>query len=416
MKSSPSLSSRRGNERVRFKGQIMKKTLSILLILISNNLSAQTLSPEATISLLTVSPGKELYSTFGHSGIRIKDPRQAIDYVYNYGAFSFQEENFYVKFLRGQLPYVISGDDFYREVAGWTYENRGVTEQVLDLSANQKERIFAFLQNNALPENRKYSYKFFYDNCSTRLRDVLIKNVGDSLQFSKTLHADSSYRQWIDRYAHEKKSWSDFGMDIAIGEPSDRITGADGAMYLPDNLMHALDVAKINKNGIWKPLVIQKIDVNGFQLQKEVPQNELFTPYTTFWGLLVLVVLLTFYQLKKSSMNLIFDKILFSIAGLAGWLLMALWFLTDHGVTTNNLNVVWLYPLLFPIALFLRKKNSLSWLSKHFLAYGIILILLLIFWNFFPQELHTASIPLILILAIRAFFVWWRLRKKLSSF
>lgn len=392
----------------------MKKILFFCLL--SVNLFAQTLSPNAVISLLTVSPGKELYSTFGHSAIRIKDPQMGLDYVYNYGSFSFQESNFYVKFLRGQLPYTISGDDFYREIAAWSYENRSVTEQILNLSQAQKERIWQFLNTNALPENRKYSYKFFYDNCSTRLRDVLSKNVGDSLRFSKTLHADSTYRQWIDKYAHEKKPWSDFGMDIAIGEPSDRITGADGAMYIPDNLMMAFDSAKIYRAGSWQPLVINKADINSFMLQPQKIEKDWLTPNLVFWILFILVAALTYFQLYKTNFSLIFDKIFFSIVGLAGWIFILLWFFTDHGVTANNLNVIWAYPLLFPIALFLRKKNSLQWLSKHFLAYGIIQILLLLSWSFLPQELHSASIPLILALATRAFFVWWRLRHKLISF
>ena len=190
----------------------MNKTLFLLFF--SFTVSAQILTSNAKISLLTVSAGDELYSTFGHSAFRIKDPLQGLDIVFNYGAFDFRTEGFYIKFLKGTLPYQINGQYFENEITSWTSEGRYVTEQILNLSQAQKQGVYDFLQTNYLPENRKYAYKFFYDNCSTRLRDVLKRVCKDSLTFSKTLHADSSYRQWIDIYARKnEKLWADFGMD-----------------------------------------------------------------------------------------------------------------------------------------------------------------------------------------------------------
>lgn len=392
-------------------------TLLLLFALLSFISSAQTLSPYATVSLLTIAPGDALYSTFGHSAIRIKDPVQALDIVYNYGAFEFRTKGFYLKFMRGTLPYKISVDYFQNEIYGWSYEKRLVSEQVLNLSKQQKEETYNFLVKNELPENRFYSYKFFYDNCSSRLRDVLKTVCGDSLTFSNNLHADSSYRQWIDVYARKNnKLWADFGMDLAIGQPSDQKTGASGAMFLPDNLRDAFDEAKIKRNGVWQPLVIRKLELNPEVLNDVVAEKEVVTPNILFWSLFVLTGALTYIQLKKASNNFLFDKILFSITGLVGWLIVFLWFFTNHGVTEYNLNIIWAYPLLFPIALFLKKDTSRTWLAKHFLAYGIIQLLFLTGWAFLPQEINYSLIPVVLILAMRAFFVWWRLRNKLSSF
>jgi hypothetical protein len=395
----------------------MKKyALLILFAFISVFSTAQTLSPYATVSLLTIAPGDELYSTFGHSGIRIKDPMQALDIVYNYGAFDFRTKGFYLKFLRGTLPYQISLNYFENEIYGWSYENRLVTEQVLNLSRQQKQDTYNFLLKNHLPENREYAYKFFYDNCSSRLRDVLKTVCGDSLHFAN-IHADSSYRQWIDVYARKNnKLWADFGMDLAIGQPSDHKTGANGAMFLPDNLRDAFDKAKIKRNGIWQPLVSQKTDLNPEVLNGVVKEKETITPNILFWGGFVIAGGLTFLQLKRDDSNFLFDKILFTIAGITGWVIVFLWFFTNHGVTEYNLNIIWAYPLLFPIALFVKKETSRSWLAKHFLAYGIIQVLLLLSWTFLPQEINYSLIPVVLILAMRSFFVWWRLRNKLSTF
>lgn len=392
-------------------------TLLTLFAFISVFSSAQNLSPYATVSLLTIAPGDELYSTFGHSGIRIKDPIQQLDIVYNYGAFDFRTKGFYLKFLRGTLPYQISLNYFQNEIYGWSYEKRLVTEQVLNLSRQQKEDTYNFLLKNHLPENREYAYKFFYDNCSSRLRDVFKAVLGDSLTFQNNVHPDSSYRQWIDLYARKNnKLWADFGMDLAIGQPSDRVTGASGAMFLPDNLKDAFAKAEIKRNGGWQRLVVRTIDLNPEVLNDVVKEKEAVTPNILFWSLFVATGALTFFQLKKNNSNFLFDKVLFSITGIVGWLIVFLWFFTNHGVTEYNLNIIWAYPLLFPIALLVKKESSRNWLAKHFLAYGIIQLLLLLSWAFLPQEINYSLIPVVLILATRAFFVWWRLRNKLTSF
>jgi hypothetical protein len=391
--------------------------LLILFAFISVISTAQTLSPYATVSLLTIAPGDALYSTFGHSGIRIKDPVQGLDIVYNYGAFEFRTKGFYLKFLRGTLPYKISVDYFQNEIYGWSYEKRLVSEQVLNLSRQQKQDTYNFLMKNELPENRFYSYKFFYDNCSSRLRDVFKTICGDSLTFKNNVHPDSSYRQWIDVYARKNnKLWADFGMDLAIGEPSDRTTGANGAMFLPDNLRDAFDKAEIKRNGVWQRLVVRELDLNPEVLNDVVKEKEAITPNILFWSLFVLAGGLTFFQLKKNNTNFLFDKVLFTITGIVGWLIVFLWFFTNHGVTEYNLNIIWAYPLLFPIALLIKKDTKRTWLAKHFLAYGIIQVLLLVSWVFLPQEINYSLIPVVLILAMRSFFVWWRLRDKLTSF
>lgn len=204
----------------------MKYLKTLLLLFFSLNGFGQKLSPETQVSLLTISPSGELYSTFGHSAIRISDPAQMIDQNYNYGTFNFNAPGFYMKFLRGYLNYQISSYNSYVEMEYWNRENRLITEQVLNLSLSQKQKLFDFLQNNLKPENREYRYKFFTDNCSTRLRDVLQIACGDSLIFDHRLNPDSTYRQWVDKYANKNHlEWADFGMDLALGTGSDQKQG-----------------------------------------------------------------------------------------------------------------------------------------------------------------------------------------------
>jgi len=345
------------------------KLFRLLLILVSFQAFSQTLSPQARVSLLTISPGDELYSTFGHSAIRVSDPAQFIDFNYNYGTFDFDAPGFYVKFLRGYLNYIISYNNSYAEMEYWNRSNRLITEQVLNLSPHQKQRVFDYLQNNLRPENRTYRYKFFTDNCSTRLRDVLQVACGDSLVFDHKLNADSTFRQWIDKYAHNNgQEWADFGMDLAIGTGSDQKTGWSDAMFIPDNLMKALDAARIRTpNGLEK-LVLQKYDLNQIQPKEK---KGWFTPSVFFMFLMFAVGGYTSYQYSRKSRSMTLDKVLFTITGLAGWVLLLLWFGTDHGVTRNNLNLLWSSPLVFPAVFYLGKKKWAGWL---FLVFTVLLV------------------------------------------
>jgi hypothetical protein len=150
-----------------------------LLICASLFLPAQD---DLRISLLSCSPGAELYSIFGHSAIRVTDETSGTDRVYNYGTFNFREKNFYLKFLSGKLNYYLSVQSFPSFMSDYLEENRTVYEQVLNISHFHKLQLHTALRLNALPENRAYKYDFFWDNCSTRIRDKIESSYADSLE------------------------------------------------------------------------------------------------------------------------------------------------------------------------------------------------------------------------------------------
>ncbi len=382
------------------------KLFRLLLLLVSFQTFSQSLSPQAQVSLLTISPGDELYSTFGHSAIRVSDPAQFIDFNYNYGTFDFESPGFYMKFLRGYLNYIISSHNSYVEMEYWNRTNRLITEQVLNLSPDQKQRVFDYLQNNLRPENRTYRYKFFTDNCSTRLRDVLQAACGDSLVFDPKLNADSTYRQWIDKYAHENgKQWADFGMDLAIGTGSDQKTGWADAMFIPDNLMEALDAAYIHTPSGTEKLVMQKYDLN--QIRPEEKKGAGWPPVWFFMALFFLTVLYTVFQNSKKGRGLLFDRVFFSVLGLGGWILFLLWFCTDHGVTRNNLSILWASPLLFPAALALGKKK---WAAVFMALYTGSFVLYAVYvaftWFFTGFDTLNGLLFLLLMIAVRLIYIY----------
>jgi hypothetical protein len=357
-----------------------------------------TLSPQAKVSLITVGPGQELYSSFGHSALWIYDPVYQLDRAYSYGTFSFETGNFYVKFLRGTLPYTISVNPLMPQFYYWQQENRSVQEQELNLSAAQKQRLYNYLETNLLPQNREYQYKFFYDNCSTRLGDAVQAVCGDSLLYPGYVRDTLSFRQWIDRYAHVQKPWADFGMDLAIGAPSDDIATPRQATFLPDNLSIAFTDARVLTSDTLLPFVMATRDL--YTATPGVGAPEL-TPTVFFWVLAALVLLYTFWQMQKERFNFTFDKILFTIVGLTGWLIVLLWFGTNHGVTSWNYDILWAMPLWVPLAFMFSKSRKPVWFQFFLLFYG----LLLLFATGNLLKHNYVLIPILVILIARVYYI-----------
>lgn len=379
----------------------MKRTLLLLLCyFVSGILKGQTteLSPRAEIYLLTISPGQELYSSFGHSTILIEDYEKGLSEMYNYGSFDFNTDNFYIKFLRGTLPYQLTKNDLQLALRYWTEENRIVTKQKLRMSLSNKQKIYDLLEENYQPENRTYQYKFFYDNCSTRIRDLFVNVLGDSISFNQNLNADQSYRDWIETYAAHK-AIADFGMDIAIGIPADEITGYKGAMYIPDNLMFALDSAKVLVDNNTQSFVVNKEVINSMYVSRTSPKKEINIPLI----LSVLLFLRSVYYAVNKNRNNVFrigvgNKILFTTAGISGVILTLLWFFTDHGVTAYNLNVLWANPLYLFLFWKAETKNY-----RLFLYAAVASILVVLIDVFQIQDIPLAADVLAVSLAIRLF-------------
>ncbi len=389
----------------------MKKNFIViflsLLLFSGNRLFCQTLSNNCEISLLTISPGKELFSFAGHTAIRVKDSENGIDANFNYGVFDFRTEGFYLKFLKGTLPYQLGAYNFRDEVPHWTQDGRGVIQQVLKLDSIQKQAVFDFLMTNYQPENREYSYKFFYDNCSSRVRDVFEIICGDKLKFSQTLNADKSFRDWLDIYNQKSKNdWTEFGMNLALGLPADEITNASRAMYIPDNLMAAFDSAKVISDGKWVNFVNRKQTLAETTIEhKPFP----IKPFILFSILFLIVAYVTFMEYQNKKWHLWVDKLLFGITGLTGWLLLGLWFLTDHGVMNQNLNLLCAFAPVFPAVLFLNKKNgSQSGLKTLFMIQTVLALIMIIGFTFLPQGFHVAMIPIAGMVLLRSYFIWKR--------
>ncbi|MBT8320736.1 MAG: DUF4105 domain-containing protein, partial [Eudoraea sp.] len=162
------------------------RRLIVLLLTLTEVLGqGGILSESAQISVLTCGSGQELYTAFGHSAFRVQDPVKDIDVVYNYGTFDFQAPNFYTNFAKGKLIYTLSRQRFENFLYDYELEKRWVKEQILDLDQDQKNDLIIFLENNYRPENRDYRYDFLFDNCSTKMPDILGQILENQIKFGE---------------------------------------------------------------------------------------------------------------------------------------------------------------------------------------------------------------------------------------
>ncbi len=381
----------------------IKKSLCIALLifnfsfLIINPANAQD-SSRLRISLLTCTPGDELYSLFGHSAIRIIDSSNAgndyFDIVYNYGTFNFDDEGFYIKFARGKLLYYISIERFEDFRSLYQATNRGITEQVLNLSPAERINIQHALQENLKDENKFYKYDFFLDNCTTRLRDLVERYKSPRPVFTHVMPANTRFRQAIHQYLDKgQQYWSKLGIDILLGARTDAVMTASQQQFLPDNLMISFDSCK--------NVSLVRSSTNLYLLPDKKEETAWFTPMVFFWALLSLFVLLGLSK-NKSIQSILkgLDGLLFFLTGTLGIILILMWTATDHSMTKDNYNLLWAWPTHIIISFFVGSNRPFA--KRYFLITCIGLSVLLLAWFFLPQQMNNALIPFVLTLIYRS--------------
>ncbi len=379
----------------------MKKVF-VLIALISiyfTNVHGQSDSCNLQISLLTCSPGQELYSTFGHSALRVKDSSSDIDIIYNYGTFAFGPD-FYAKFIKGQLLYFVSTQNFNDFVEDYRWQNRIIVEQILMLSCREKEYLFTSLRTNALEENKYYLYNFLFDNCSTRLRDIVAKSTQEPVVFRNILPQNlPTFRNLIHVYLDKGgQHWSKLGIDLLLGSRLDNKSTSLQAMFLPDYLLKGFDKASTNQ----APLVTTPKSI--LTMTVVFQSKPFFQPLVVFSVLLSIILILSFIPSNKIQRGLrIFDICFFFALGLIGLLLVFMWVGTDHALCSDNFNLLWALPTHAVASFFLYKYNR--WINYYLLATIILQVFLVIGWVFIPQEMNLGFLPLILLILLRSWLI-----------
>ncbi|WP_066631780.1 Lnb N-terminal periplasmic domain-containing protein [Labilibacter marinus] len=374
---------------------------AIFIFLFSSVFAAPIkLSDDAQISILTCSQGDELYSAFGHSALRVSDTANNIDWVFNYGTFDFNTPNFYLKFANGQLKYILSISEFKHFLPEYFKSNRSVIEQVLNISATDKQKLFEALMTNYKPENRYYKYDFFYDNCATRIFDIIDENIeGGIILIEEPSDVTSrSFRMYLHHYLAQLP-WVETGLNTILGYPADKIATQKESTFLPDFLMDVIDVAQVQSDdGNSKSIVLEK----RILLEFEANNSNTFSLTPVFVFFLLLVVVVVFSIIKKRNALSSLDRVLFFVLGFIGVLISYLWFVADHSATGYNYNVLWSFPSFLFLAFANSNKELYQWVLKLNL---IIVIVFIVGFTIIPQSFPLATIPVALIVGYRLFSI-----------
>lgn len=372
--------------------------------------SDSALSEDARFWLMTILPGDEIYTTWGHSAIRVQDTERDLDISFNYGTFQF-DAYFLPKFLYGELDYMLSVHDYRLALEEYRAGERPVIEQELTLSAAQKDTLFQFLRINARPENRVYRYDFLYDNCSTRIRDVLELSLGDDVDFADTPDPERSFRHLLDP-GLLPRPFIDAGIDWMLGSPVDRTALPYETMFLPLYLKAAFDHATIRIDGSVVPLV-SRTDTVFWTPDRVRPTNRFPWAAATSWVLLVAGIFVTAGRFKRSG-DVVrwFDVPLFTIIGLAGVFITFLWFISLHEVTERNWHLLWSWPTHVVVAAALIRRSSTKWIASYLLAAGVIALVAVALSPLLYQWFHPALYPLMLLVALRGISIFLSVRRR----
>ncbi len=361
------------------------------------------LSTYAKISVVTVAPGTELYSKFGHSAFRIQDPMYRLDIVYNYGVFDFNAPHFYTNFAKGKLVYKLARYPFQYFLENNKQEKRWVKEQVLALNPTQKQVFFDYLENNAKPKNASYLYDPFFNNCATKMRDVTQKVLGNTVQFNTTYtQKGTTLRSLMNSKLHWN-TWGNLGLNLALGNRLDQEVTATEYMYLPEFVFKGFkDATFFEKN---QPKQLLEKTQTVVEAKAAVFKADTISPFFIGCLLLLLGMQITYNDVRKKQHTKWFDFALFLSTGAIGVVLVYLSFFSNHTTTPNNLNLLWAFaPNCLLAFVFLQKKPP-TYLKNYLYLLLVGLLCIPVIWMSNVQLFAWSLLPIFLLITVRILFL-----------
>ena len=357
------------------------------------------LSKDATISILTVGPGQPVYTTFGHTAIRLQDPRYQIDVVYNYGTFDFDAPGFFWKFFYGDLDYFLSVQDFAQFKQSNTNLGRAIVSQTLKLTHSKINALVKNLEQNALPENRSYAYRFFSQNCVTQVRDLLPDQTSGSpfQQAGAATLSGSTYRQKLDAYL-SGRPWMQLGVNLMLGAGADKLISKHEQNFLPNALHFTLANTK-NTSG--RQFVKSSKTIAPAVIKKSQP---VIPPIVVLGGVFLIITTVSVISLLQGWHGWWIDRLLFGAVGLLGMIIAFGAFVSLHDPLKHNWNLIWALPTHLLVAVIPQVFTWSQWLRLYFWVTLIVTIVVVAAWPVIPQQLPPAVIPIAGSLIIRSAF------------
>ncbi len=384
----------------------MKKIVLAILVSCNFYASSQILSHYSDVSILTIGPGSNLNDSFGHSAIRLKDYVMNYDIVFDYGRYDFNSPNFFLKFAQGQLDYQLGMANFKDFFDSYLRQGRSIESQTLDLTQQEKQKIFSYLLTNSLPENRTYRYDFFKDNCANRIPMVLEESLNDSISYEYPEEFQlKTFRDLIYECV-DKNSWGSFGIDLALGSVIDKPTSLVEQLFLP-KYVHTYFESAQRKD---EKKLIKKSEI----LLEQTPMaNEriLANPMTVLTSFSLILLVLTFVDWRRQKRFKWLDVMLFLITGLIGVVVLLLWFATDHSATAFNYNFLWAFAPNALMVFAISRTHMPNWLKGYLKFLLLLMILMALHAITKVQVFAWALLPFCVALAFRYIYLLRQFKK-----
>ncbi len=354
------------------------------------------------VSLLTCTPGSDVYAHFGHSAIRIRNLNTDEDFVFNYGMFDYRVESFVFRFVKGETDYTLGAEYANAFFMRYGVKGEGITEQILNLAPYEAEKLYYLIRVNYLPENRQYRYNFLYDNCTTRARNIIEKSVDGQVVYDIS-NRDLTFRNILREFTKDSP-WLEFGIDFVLGEEVDHVVDREQQMFIPSYYMHDMDSAFIMRSDGRRVKLVAEVDTPLVEQKKAEDSllSMIFTPMTVFVCLFVLTLVVSIRDIKKKSVSWGYDAMLLLLQGLAGIVVAFLFFFSEHPAVGTNwlvlifnpLPLVW-FPMMVVCAV--RRKTDVIYFANMAVLAAFVLAM-----PIFPQSFNPAMVPLIFTLLLRS--------------
>lgn len=377
----------------------MKKIFLICLIISFVSIPKVLSQPsnDTIAYLITCGPGTETYSIYGHSALRIAIPEKHSDIIYNWGVFDTSIKFFAWKFAKGRLDYMLDTEITKGFLQSYFFEQRYVYSQRINIDSKELRKLTELINENLRPENIKYRYDFFYDDCSTRIRDLLEKSIGDKLKYPPPESGRiPTFRDMVAKYQNPYP-WLKLGVDLIMGSTADKKARFRDRMFLPIDMKDELSKSVVQRSEKRIPLLQNPVVLLNFDAPS-IKQIFFISPSFVFTLVIIMIIILTALTKNRKAIR-IMDIIIYAVFSLLSIMMIFFNFFTDHRQMQWNLNIIWLNPFIIVclIMLLLDKKGTFWFRIVFYISAGFIVLHYIL-----PQEFNTAFLLLAIILVIRS--------------
>lgn len=352
------------------------------------------------ISLVTCSPGQLVYELFGHTAIRVEDPKHRQDLVFNYGVFNFNTDNFVYRFVKGETDYELGVVEWKYFIHEYAMRGSSIDVQEINLTTDEKIEVVNYLLNNYEPQNRTYRYNYFYDNCTTRARDVIEESVAGQV-FYIPVNNHLTFRDIVHQFTYEHP-WSELGIDFCLGSASDRPIDQRQQMFVPsytEKMFTSAIIKDIEGNN--RRLINKTFQALPIGPQPDASEFPL-SPMTVFWTICIISVVIVLIEQKQHKIFWGVDIIVGLLHGLSGVIIAFLFFFSVHPTVDTN----WLVLVFNPLPL-LWLPFSVVWTIRHkpdrlHIINVLVLLVFLACMPFIPQVFNACIYPILLTFCLRS--------------